>query len=177
MLRVGWIRGVKYNFRGFILVEFMYHLFTRMPGENYRRRLRCLLLCLLYTFERWLTPLLVDLNRVKWSQVKSGSVKTQKSLFQKRNQTEICATHKNKAQRDSLFLTPCQPCKLSTSLIVSSPCWPQVRPLRRKGTTDRTRSFLVSRRHSWRMSSIIVSVRVSAGWSESWGLLVIEGRR
>ena len=28
------------------LVEFMYLVFTRMPGKNYRRRLRSLLLCL-----------------------------------------------------------------------------------------------------------------------------------
>ena len=28
------------------LVEFMYLVFTRMPGESYRRRLRSLLLCL-----------------------------------------------------------------------------------------------------------------------------------
>ena len=27
------------------LVEFVYLVFTRMPGENYRRRLGCLLLC------------------------------------------------------------------------------------------------------------------------------------
>ena len=32
------------------LVEFMYKVFTRMPGESYRRRLRSLLLCLCYVF-------------------------------------------------------------------------------------------------------------------------------
>ena len=32
------------------LVEFMYLVFTRMPGESYRRRLRSLLLCLCYVF-------------------------------------------------------------------------------------------------------------------------------
>ena len=33
------------------LVEFMYLVFTRMPGESYRRRLRSSLLCLCYVFE------------------------------------------------------------------------------------------------------------------------------
>ena len=32
------------------LVEFMYFIFTRMPGESYRRRLRSLLLYLCYVF-------------------------------------------------------------------------------------------------------------------------------
>ena len=32
------------------LVEFMYLVFTRMPGESYRRRLRSLLLFLCYVF-------------------------------------------------------------------------------------------------------------------------------
>ena len=42
-------------------VEFMYLVFTRMPGESYCRRLRSLWLCLCVTsFERWLTPLFVD---------------------------------------------------------------------------------------------------------------------
>ena len=35
---------------GATLVEFMYFLFTRMPGESYRRRLRSLLLCLCGVF-------------------------------------------------------------------------------------------------------------------------------
>ena len=33
------------------LVEFMYLVFTRMPGESYRRRLRSLLLYLCYVFQ------------------------------------------------------------------------------------------------------------------------------
>ena len=41
------------------LVEFMYLVFTRMPGESYRRLLRSLLLYLCYVF-RVLTPLFVD---------------------------------------------------------------------------------------------------------------------
>ena len=32
------------------LVEFMYLVFTRMPGESYSRRLGSLLLCLCYVF-------------------------------------------------------------------------------------------------------------------------------
>ena len=32
-------------------VEFMYIVFTRMPGESYRGRLRSLLLCLCYVFQ------------------------------------------------------------------------------------------------------------------------------
>ena len=32
------------------LVEFMYFVFIRMPGESYRRRLRSLLLYLCYVF-------------------------------------------------------------------------------------------------------------------------------
>ena len=35
------------------LVEFMYLVFTRMPGESYRRRLRSLLLYLCYVFVCW----------------------------------------------------------------------------------------------------------------------------
>ena len=35
---------------GLYLVEFMYLVFTRMPGESYRRRFRCLLLCLREVF-------------------------------------------------------------------------------------------------------------------------------
>ena len=32
------------------LVEFMYLVLTRMPGESFRQQLRCLLLCLCYVF-------------------------------------------------------------------------------------------------------------------------------
>ena len=32
------------------MAEFMYLVFTRMPGESYRRRLRSLLLCLCDVF-------------------------------------------------------------------------------------------------------------------------------
>ena len=39
------------------LVEFMYLVFTRMPGESYRRRLRSLLLCLCYVFRALITSL------------------------------------------------------------------------------------------------------------------------
>ena len=38
------------NFEDVPLVEFMYLVFTRMPGESYRRRLRSLLLYLCYVF-------------------------------------------------------------------------------------------------------------------------------
>ena len=41
------------------LVEFMHLVFTRMPGDSYRRRLRSL--------ERWLTPLCVDFARAPWA--------------------------------------------------------------------------------------------------------------
>ena len=33
-----------------LLVKFTYLVFTRMPGESYRRRFRSLLLCLCYVF-------------------------------------------------------------------------------------------------------------------------------
>ena len=39
------------------LVQFMYLIFTRMPGESYRRRLRSLLLCWCYVFRALITPL------------------------------------------------------------------------------------------------------------------------
>ena len=39
------------------LVEFMYLVFTRMPGESYRRRLRSLLLCLCYVFRALINSL------------------------------------------------------------------------------------------------------------------------
>ena len=38
--------GGCFGFETVPLVEFMYVVFTRMPGESYRRRLRSLLLCL-----------------------------------------------------------------------------------------------------------------------------------
>ena len=38
------------------LVEFMYRVFTRMPGESYRRRLRSLLLCLCCMFGALINP-------------------------------------------------------------------------------------------------------------------------
>ena len=40
--------------------EFMYLVFTRMPGENYRKRLKSLMLCLCDVFDRQLTPLFAD---------------------------------------------------------------------------------------------------------------------
>ena len=39
------------------LVEFMYLVFTRMPGESYRRRLRSLLLYLSYVFRALINSL------------------------------------------------------------------------------------------------------------------------
>ena len=41
------------------LVEFMYLVFTRMPGESYRRRLRSLLLCICDVFRAALINSLV----------------------------------------------------------------------------------------------------------------------
>ena len=43
------------------LVEFMCLIFTRMPGESYRRRLRSLLLCLCDVFRALINSLFVDL--------------------------------------------------------------------------------------------------------------------
>ena len=40
----------KHKFEDVTLVELMYLVFTRMPGESYRRRLRSLLLYLCYVF-------------------------------------------------------------------------------------------------------------------------------
>ena len=51
------------------LVEFMCLLFTRMPGESYRRRLRSLSLYCVTYFERWFTPLCQSrlwLHRLFW---------------------------------------------------------------------------------------------------------------
>ena len=39
-------------------VEFIYRVFTRMPGESYRRRIRSLLLCLCDSLERESNPFL-----------------------------------------------------------------------------------------------------------------------
>ena len=39
------------------LVEFMYLVFTRMPGENYRRQFRSLLLCLCCVFRALINSL------------------------------------------------------------------------------------------------------------------------
>ena len=41
------------------LVEFMYLVFTRMPGENYRRQLRSLLMYLCYVFRALINSLCV----------------------------------------------------------------------------------------------------------------------
>ena len=41
-------------------VEFMYLVFTRMPGENYRRRLKSLLFCLYDVFRALINHLCVD---------------------------------------------------------------------------------------------------------------------
>ena len=52
------------------LVEFMYLLFTRMPGESYRRSIGSLFVCLFVSvtsFERKLTPLCVDSARALWA--------------------------------------------------------------------------------------------------------------
>ena len=43
----------------------MYLVFSRMPGESYRRRLRSLLLCLVWRLSTSLTPLCVDSSRNK----------------------------------------------------------------------------------------------------------------
>ena len=40
-----------------VMVEFMYLVFTRMPGESYRRRLRSLLLYLCYVFRALINSL------------------------------------------------------------------------------------------------------------------------
>ena len=42
--------NTKGNYEDVPLVEFMYLVFTRMPGESYLRRLRSLLLCLCDVF-------------------------------------------------------------------------------------------------------------------------------
>ena len=39
--------------------EFMYLVFTRMPGESYRRRLRSLLLCFSDVFRALINPLVL----------------------------------------------------------------------------------------------------------------------
>ena len=46
----------------------MYLVFTRMPGENYRRRPRSLLLCLCYVFRTLINSLFVDFDHdsVNW---------------------------------------------------------------------------------------------------------------
>ena len=42
------------------LVEFVYLVFTRMPGESYCRRLRSLVFCLCCVFRALIYPLCVD---------------------------------------------------------------------------------------------------------------------
>ena len=42
-------------------MEFMYLVFTRIPGESYRRRLRSLLLYLCYVFRALINPLCADI--------------------------------------------------------------------------------------------------------------------
>ena len=45
------------------LVEFMYLVFTRMPGESYRKRLRSFLLYLCYVFRELFNSLMCWLYR------------------------------------------------------------------------------------------------------------------
>ena len=45
-------RKTSHKVEDVLLVEFMYLVFTRMPGVCYRRRLRSLLLCLCDIFRR-----------------------------------------------------------------------------------------------------------------------------
>ena len=48
------------------LVEFMYLVFTRMPGESYRRRVGTLFLCLCDVFRALMTPLVLILHERSW---------------------------------------------------------------------------------------------------------------
>ena len=58
------------------LVEFMYLVLTRMPGESYRRRLRSLLLCLCDVFQTLINSLVccfdTDCNAVVACVTESG---------------------------------------------------------------------------------------------------------
>ena len=47
----------EYMYEDIRLVEFMYLVFTRMPGESYRRRLSSLLLHLCYVFRALINSL------------------------------------------------------------------------------------------------------------------------
>ena len=49
-------RGASF-FEDVPVVEFMYLIFTRVPGESYRGRLRYLLLCLCYVFRALINSL------------------------------------------------------------------------------------------------------------------------
>ena len=57
--------------KGTSLVEFMYFVFSRPPGEGYRRRSRSLLLCLLLCV--WCLPLLTSEGRTVMSDVSPPS--------------------------------------------------------------------------------------------------------
>ena len=59
------LNSEKFKFKT-LLVEFMYLVFTRMPGESYRRQLGSLCCCTY--FERYLTPLCVAFNSESTSQ-------------------------------------------------------------------------------------------------------------
>jgi len=50
-------RKRKKKYTDVLLMEFMYLVFTRMPGESYRRRLRSLLLHLCYVFRALINSL------------------------------------------------------------------------------------------------------------------------
>ena len=53
-----WIQGKEGGRNNDVpLVEFMYLVFTRMPGERYRRRVRSLLLYLCYIFRSLINSL------------------------------------------------------------------------------------------------------------------------
>ena len=49
------LQGGILNTENVLLMEFMYLVFTRMPGERYRRRLRTLL-CLCDVFRALINP-------------------------------------------------------------------------------------------------------------------------
>ena len=56
------VTNLKMPFEDVPLVELTYFVFTRMPGDSYRRRLGSLLLCLCDVFRAVITPLVLILR-------------------------------------------------------------------------------------------------------------------
>ena len=111
-----WWRLCTLYLEDVLLVKLMYLVFTRMPGESYRRWLRSLLLCLCYVFRALINSL------VCWFCTSAvGLILFQISVLKTLHQTEVLLyVHRNRRLiRDG---SPGRPPRLSHSSWVLGNC-------------------------------------------------------